>query len=360
MPKQILMTGPAWVHYGQIYVGSPERQPQLPESFGGQQNGLCGAAVPGTLILITGLHTGTVGFAVELYDEEPLVDDEWEEIVEASYRPLEGVALTGWGGEGRWPLALAEIDYRVRYCGWGMDTGHQTPPQLDEEPLVDRYLLQFWPALPEPDRIIKQTSAQAAYWHHERRKTPPPPTPEQRAERERERERQQAEDRLAEELRGWGGRPPSDRLREIWKAYHLALDHRDLLDALEAASPDKQRAMVRWMTRRTCHEAGLDRYEWVTAALDRIERGDDPRGALQIPAEAFGPGASDGPHAFFVAGWSDNLELPAKVMTIFSPLREDDPLRATIDALWVARDVFGPNRTEAFVGELRQAFLPLG
>jgi hypothetical protein len=212
------------------------------------------------------------------------------------------VALTGLG-EGHWPLALDEIDYRVRYCGWGMDAGHQAGPQMDGEPLVDRYLLQFWPAPPEPDQVIKQTSAQAAYWHHKARKTPPPPTPEQRAEMQRERDRRRAEERLAEEISAWGGRPPSDRLQEIWKAYHLARDHRPLLDALENAAPDTQRAVARRIVRRTCVEAELDQVEWIATALDRIDRGDDPWGALQIPAEAFGLAAPDGPRLIATSGW---------------------------------------------------------
>ncbi|MEV6281500.1 hypothetical protein [Kribbella sp. NPDC051770] len=93
----------------------------------------------------------------------PPIDDTWEEIVEASYRPNGEAALVGWGGEGYWPLALEEIDYRVRYCAWGMDAGHQASPPMDDDPLVDRYLLQFWPAPPEADAVLKQTSAQAAY-----------------------------------------------------------------------------------------------------------------------------------------------------------------------------------------------------
>jgi hypothetical protein len=82
-----LMSEPAWVHYGQLYVESSDFYADLGECFGGQQNGLCGAAIQGKLFLITGLHTGKVGFTVELHDEAPPIDDEWEEIVEASFEP---------------------------------------------------------------------------------------------------------------------------------------------------------------------------------------------------------------------------------------------------------------------------------
>ncbi|HZX04104.1 hypothetical protein [Kribbella sp.] len=80
---RVLMTGPAWVSYAQIYVESVlDSYSDLGECFAGQQNGLCGAASPGRLFLITGLHTGEVGFTVELYDDVPPLDDTWEEVVE--------------------------------------------------------------------------------------------------------------------------------------------------------------------------------------------------------------------------------------------------------------------------------------
>jgi len=38
----------------------------LIQSLGGQENGLCGAAVPRLLFLITGLHTGQTSVTVEM------------------------------------------------------------------------------------------------------------------------------------------------------------------------------------------------------------------------------------------------------------------------------------------------------
>ncbi len=70
------MAGPmARVHvsYGQSYVVSdPESFGLgLEEAFAGQSAGLCGAAVPGALWLTTGLHTGNVGFTVEVRGQAP-------------------------------------------------------------------------------------------------------------------------------------------------------------------------------------------------------------------------------------------------------------------------------------------------
>jgi hypothetical protein len=110
-----LMNGPAHVHYGQIYVESGSAFPDDPvgEGFGGQRNGLCGAAVPGFLCLFTGLHTGEVGFTVGVHEEPPLVDESWQEIVEASLYPIGEAALVCWGDGDRWPLDLAEASYRA-------------------------------------------------------------------------------------------------------------------------------------------------------------------------------------------------------------------------------------------------------
>jgi hypothetical protein len=36
---------------------------------------------------------------------------------------------------------------------------------LEDDEILDRYLLQFWPADPAPDAVVRQSSDIAAYWH---------------------------------------------------------------------------------------------------------------------------------------------------------------------------------------------------
>ena len=123
------------------------------------------------------------------------------------------VLLVQWAGEACWPLDLKQVDYRVRYCARGMDAARSADTRLDGKPLLDRYLLQFWPGSVGPDRVVRQTSDVAAYWHRAARELPPPPTAEQKAEAERrarldpDRARQRQYD-YTEALR-WGGRPPT-------------------------------------------------------------------------------------------------------------------------------------------------------
>ncbi|WP_431970060.1 hypothetical protein [Nocardia sp. bgisy134] len=170
------LDGEVGVSYSQIYVESAlgGYGPRMHEAFAGQNSGLCGAAVPGALFLHTGLHTGDVGFTVEVRGQAPPLDPAWEDVVEVSFYPLSDRSfLVQWAGEDSWELDLKEgLDYRVRYCAQGMDQAREKDVRLDDEPLQDRYLLQFWPAPPEPDRIVRQTSQDAAYSHDWARRQP--------------------------------------------------------------------------------------------------------------------------------------------------------------------------------------------
>ncbi|MEV5357744.1 hypothetical protein [Streptomyces sp. NPDC052693] len=273
--------GEVFVHYGQIYVESDPDDfgPGLGEAFAGQSSGLCGAAVPGALWLRTALHTGDVGFTVEVHDQAPPLDSAWEDVVEVSFRPVSpDSSLVEWAGQASWPLDLAETDYRVRYCAQGMDRAHRQDTRLEEEPRLDRYLLQFWPAPPEPDRVLRQTSDLAAHWHSVARDQPPPPTPAERAEAERRarlaQETAEREQRLAVERWEWGGHTPSPALRELGGAVRGLRDFDPaLVMALDAAGPAVQRAVALRAARRACEAAGLTGLDWVADGLTALAEG---------------------------------------------------------------------------------------
>ncbi|MFD0410434.1 hypothetical protein [Kitasatospora sp. NPDC127116] len=292
--------GEVRVHYGQIYVESdPDGPgPDLAKAFAGQRAGLCGAAVPGLLWLTTGLHTGAVGFTVEVHEQAPPLDHEWEDVVETSFRPAtDRCLLVEWGGGTVRELDLAETDHRVRYCARGIDEGHRRDTRASGEPRADRYALQFWPARPEPDRVLRQTSRTAAYWHDYARRLPPPPTPEERAAEElrsrRARERAEQENRAAAESWEWGGRRPSEALRELAGQVRGLLEFdAPLLHALDDAGPRVQRSVARFAARRACTAAGLAGLDWVAAALTALDEGrplpppfDDPAGPWQALAD---------------------------------------------------------------------------
>lgn len=339
----------AFVHYGQIYLHSNDDfGADLGEHFGGQRNGLCGGAIPGALFLITGLHTGDVWFTVGLHDATPDVDDSWDEIVEVSFRPeTDEVALVGWAGEHTWPLDLPVADYRVRYSG--TYTGEDG----------ERYLLQFWPAPPAPDAVVKVTSGKAAYWHDFARKQPPPPTPEEQAEMARQLELKRAqaaeETRLRLELQKWGGKPPSERLRGLsGAATSVAKLDRPFLDAVAEAEPEVQREIARWVTRRAYVEAQLDRVPWIAEALDAMDT--DPWGHDLPWDRLFNDPAAPQTLVTSPDGRHDNCSQQAMAFPAMLSATIEDPLEAACEALWNGAVCFGYGRHGVLFEEVRQAF----
>ena len=352
------------VDYGQFYVESRTDDffEGLTESRGGQANGLCGAAVPGLLFLTTGLHTGHTRVTVEVLDAPAPIGDEWEDVVEASFRPATAkVALVQWAGQASWPLPLAPIDYRVRYSATGMDRAQQRDTLLAGEPVQDRYLLQFWPAPLAPDAVIRETSRSAAYWHAHARTLPAPPTPQERAEFKRREQaaREQAgrEAALAAETRRWGGRLPDERVRRTNGAMELARLDRPLLDGITGLHPATQRAVAVWAARRACAAAGLTDLDWVKPALAALERG-EPLPFADL-AEAFRLLRAD-PHlrTTTVASYDGRHEHVSQqhmaVPALWSAAA-DDPLAAGLESLFHAMVTVGIDYRR-LLSEVRDAF----
>ncbi|WP_407560031.1 hypothetical protein [Streptomyces sp. 184] len=352
-------SGELHVSYMQFYVDSRrefEDEPWDPRA--GQRNGLCGAAVPGHLFLTTGLHTGRVGLTVEVHEEAPPVAECWEEVVEVSFRPASPrTSVVPWGDGELCAAELAETDHRVRYCARGMDVEWDAESAvLDGGPPVDHYLLQFWPAPPAPERIVRQTSRKAAYWHDHARSLPPPPTAEELAEaarREREaRERERAEARERAERQRWGGRIPSERVLAAGGNVTMVRLDRDLIDEVDAAGPRAQRDLARWAARRALTAAGLDRIGWIAAGLDAVDRGEDPPEPCDDMGRAFGRLFADPevPETLVDSpdGRFDNVLQQAMALPALFGAAEPDPLRAALDALSHAAATWGSAYPELF------------
>jgi hypothetical protein len=153
------------VHYGQLYLLDGEAEAPDFDILGATPVGIVGTE-PGAAILVTGLHSGTVGFRVTVDDHDPGPDlDGYEDVVEISFESRDGAAaLVGWAEE--YSRELPELpagpgSYRLRYHARGMDAG--AAAQNSDEP-IDEYLLQIWPAPPAPAETVKRTSQQCAYW----------------------------------------------------------------------------------------------------------------------------------------------------------------------------------------------------
>ncbi|MFT7871104.1 MULTISPECIES: hypothetical protein [Amycolatopsis] len=362
--------GDVHVHYGQIYVHDEEREPfegDLHACFAGQRNGLCGAAVPGTLFLITGLHTGEVGFTAEVHSSEP-PDGGGEDVVEASFRALGRTVLVTWGGGAWWDLELTPGDYRVRYSGTAMDAGRERDTRLGGEPRLDSYLLQFWPAPAAPDVVVRETSAIAAYWHGFARNLPPPPTEAERAaQREADRRAEEEARAKAEHeqlLREWEGVLPPAPVLDLPPGPLRAFAKRDreLVGAALAAGPEVRRALARRVARLAFERAGLDGVGWIAEGLRALDEGS----ALPPPFDdwtaAWDRLLSDPevPHTLVRTpdGRHDNALQQAMAFPAIFAAAHEDLSRALGEALSAAEYTYGADR-ERFSAEVRAALAEL-
>jgi hypothetical protein len=170
----VLFAGEVPVQYRFVHV-HPVHDFPSDADVRGQSNGLCVVAEPGALSLTIGLHTGEVPIVIEVLDAAPPVEAEWEEVVEVSlFVDTTDYQLSTFDASER--LTLPDLGpYRVRFNASGMDLTGEVAVRNSGEPLLDQYRLQLWPASPQPDAIVRQTSRMARYWHTEAQTQKRPP-----------------------------------------------------------------------------------------------------------------------------------------------------------------------------------------
>jgi hypothetical protein len=135
--------------------------------FAGQVNGLVRAGDANGVYLHLGRRSGGSYVQVALLDSPPTEpNDSWEYVVEVPVLIPEQshVQITSWAAESTWDLEVPGASYRLRVSARGRDVG-----AADEfaEGVVDHYLLELWPAPPQPDAIVRIGSDDARYWHAE-------------------------------------------------------------------------------------------------------------------------------------------------------------------------------------------------
>jgi hypothetical protein len=328
---RVLFSGQIYVGYSQMYLRSDDSDGGGPdEAMIGQANGLCGAAVAGFVYLTTGRESGDVDVQVEMHDAAPPIAEEWQEVVEVSFTPTDPtVYLSGWGGSSAQTLGLECIDYRLRYCVSGMDEGHGTPTL--RAPVPERYLLQFWPAPSAPDSLLRQTSGNAAYWHHwAQQLDKPPPTSD---------EQEQA---------------AQERLRQLFDDILLQFAP-DLANQIAAAGAEKQRSMARRAAHRAYESAGLANVDWMAPALVAMDEGQPLPEPFSSGEAATARLCSDVRIPQTGATWMDgsaisNSQQDLAIHAVFKAVKPD-ALRAAIEAVAVA--ALSCNDREQLLAEVR-------
>jgi hypothetical protein len=135
------------------------------EVFGGQVNGLVGAASGRGMYMNLAHRYGGSALRIELHDQAPAVDDSsWEDIVEVSVvvPAGSGPQWQTWNSDHEGPLDLPGGSYRARISARNRDLASAWPGKVES---TDTYLIEFWPALAAPDEVVKVGSADAKYWH---------------------------------------------------------------------------------------------------------------------------------------------------------------------------------------------------
>lgn len=174
-----LFNGNLNIEYGQFYFDVADNDVDLDDellpdtAFEGQRNGLCGAAQQGKLFFVTGIQNGVISLDCELHEQEPEVNDEYQEIVEVSLVVGdEPISLCEWAHEETHKLNLSSGNYRVRYLIQGFDKDYDDEERDDdsywESPLEGQsHRIQIWRGDVEQDRLVKHTTENARYWHEE-------------------------------------------------------------------------------------------------------------------------------------------------------------------------------------------------
>jgi hypothetical protein len=135
--------------------------------FAGQTNGLVGASDPNGLYVNLARRSGGSPVRIVVLEAKPRDDAPWEDVVEVSFVLPEGHQMrwSSWAGESGGVLAdIPPGSYRLRASAKGRDRGREGE---FSDHSVDSYLLQMWPALPQPDAVLRTGSEDAKYWHRE-------------------------------------------------------------------------------------------------------------------------------------------------------------------------------------------------
>ncbi|RSM58201.1 hypothetical protein DMB66_30340 [Actinoplanes sp. ATCC 53533] len=348
------------MHYRFIDVRGIDDEPRgdFAAQRRGQRNGLCGAEVPGQLHMVTGLHTGDVGFRIELHTKEPPLGARWEEAVEVSFRTTTAeMGLHAF--DDSYEFSLPPGDYRVRYCARGMQQGEEEDTLSGEQP-IDFYLLQFWPSRPPaPDRILRQTSNAAAYWHRQDRDIEIPPD-----ERLVEERRIAAEQEQYDRTR-FGDRVPNDRLRdaETYIPSFRALDD-DLMWALGGADDELHRAVARWAALRALSIAELTANPMVAPTVSALQQGEHPPAPFdeQVPDySAYKDHIPDGvgvPRLPWTCEPGDDRPQERSVAALYAvtATNNSDSLSAALNAVQHTAAAYGADQYTQFLTDLWGAF----
>ena len=189
----------------------------------------------------------------------------------------------------------------------------------------------------------------------------PPRTAEEKAAAERQAQLEEQQQQLAAELRYWGGRLPSDRVRAVTgNSWALARLDLGLAEAIAAASPDTQRSIARWVARRAYEVAGIADLDWAAPALLALDQGQQlppPFGDReQVWQMFFNDPRVPQTTVVSLDGRTPNVLRAAMAVPALFDAAGPDPLDAGLQALYAAAVTFGRDDYPALLEDVRRVF----
>jgi hypothetical protein len=140
-----------------------------------QVNGILGTAFPNMITFQPGSSWANVPVEVFTFENEPAIDPNWHEAVEASWEVTNDSEMHFCDFDGDYCGAAVNLSggiYRVRFYANNysrhQDIFEEWKNLAPED--QERYRLELWPAPWSSDRIIKATHGSATYWHAEQAK----------------------------------------------------------------------------------------------------------------------------------------------------------------------------------------------
>lgn len=352
------LTGAAVVDHHQFVVGAPTA-----ETYEPFQTGSVMEVGANFVTVLAGIAYGPVAVTVEVTGGPPPFDPHatsWQVVEEVTLKVTKAWQVLTLDGNvqpdfDRIPITRGLHTFRVSACG------RDEQPDLDVAESGEQYLLQIWRTT-QPSDMIRLHKTDAAYpgeivTHPKRNWWDPDPAGD--ATLYLKYGYEQMAEWAKDEARKWGGRPPSEKLRSNHSAKDLAFHDRALADAITRAKPEKLWAIAAWAARRAYTIAGLSQIDWIAAALDALDRGEElprPFGTDELYG-AIQTAAGVGPPPDFIDRSYRPPAASIAMTAVPDAVRNDYPLNAVFRTLRTAARTDDGDYA-SLIADLRAAFFP--
>ncbi|AWK76205.1 hypothetical protein CBI38_32425 (plasmid) [Rhodococcus oxybenzonivorans] len=275
----MLMEGVVRVDHHQFTVGTADAY-----TLDAVEQGTLIEVGPGFISSFTGISYGPARLSIEILDSAGPDDtrtSDWEVVEESEIVAVTDILvmeIDGTRAADFDPIAPGRYGVRAHAKGRDRNAGLEVTEPTEE------YFIQLW--LMEPSDAgapgIRRLHKTDAAWSADETVEHPTPNQDYVYVFDQEGQIQRVAPNSAEaeatraQLQEFGGRPLTPALEAVYASQYVAGLDRDLIDRIEAAPPERQRAFARWCVHRAFERAGIADIDWIRDALNSMDAGDIP------------------------------------------------------------------------------------